>query len=262
MDSNGIINNIAGPFGAFNNMKDSESFPVVKEIINGNPILTYANSGGRNEDALQFRRSDAFQAGDKIGAGHNPVVVNRPFYHWSSARLDPVYFNGLSLEVLERKNGTAKIKVRFNETEITKNTRWCGNIIVKNVPAARNNHAVSLRHGATVTIDKSGVPNTHLAPFIRPTVLTIDSGAVFYIGERSTVQVLEESTVIIKKGGTLKMDKNAGMTIDEDSRLEIHTGAQLLLDKSATIDAAAKKCFQAAPGAILNRMQNIRFAEE
>lgn len=257
MDNNGRIENIPASVGAFNGMRNTESFPIVKEVLNGTPTLTYANGGGRNTLTLPYRRSDAFQTGDQLGTGYNPMLTNRPMYNWNASRLQPFFLNGLYIKVLQRKNGAATLNIRFNRTEINDSARWCGNIVLNKIPFAAKGYDLWLKKGARLRLDLSGTPNKHLPPFVNPTVLTIDSGAVMYADAGSCLSLLEGSRLVIKKGGILKIGNKAKIIVEEGSRIELQEGAQLLLSNSAAVEAPDANCLFIDKGAFINRKENI-----
>ena len=244
LDSNGQINNVPKSYGAFNGMSSTESFPIVKEVINGKPILTYANGGGRNNDALKLRRSDAFQQGDKIGLGNNPIITNRPKYNWETGHQGFYNLNGISISILERKNGIAKIKVLFNDIYIANDTRWCGNIILHSVPEAKNGYSANLNKNKILHINKSLIPNSHILPFIDKSIFIIDSGATFHAEEGSKINLTQGSKIIIKNGGKLLLDKNSRLAIDSTSQLIVELAGSVWLHKQATIETTNKNNIQ------------------
>jgi hypothetical protein len=258
MDSNGTISKVSGPFGEFNTLKNIEAFMIAKEILNSKPVLTYAFLGGRTDQALPYRRSDAFQVGDILCAGTNPMIINRPYYNINAHRQESFYLSGIYISILKKINNTVTIEVRFNEPQIIKNTRWCGNIVLKPLSHSSNSTDLTLKRGLILTLDKSGTCNSYKPPFITNTTFTIDSGAVFTMEAGSMVNVKEQTTFIIKKGGTLKMHKGSRLKFDSSAVLQAEAGSIIELHKAAFVQLVNKSHMLPGDSIRINRRQNIK----
>ena len=117
----------------------------------GTIYKTFAtNSTSQNDEAYWVVKKDNiivddfiqsninFPIGSKMGISTNPSLINSPKYSTASLQGN-YYINGISFEVIEQySDGSIKIKVKFNDVDITNNVRWAGKIILEDVTLNSN----------------------------------------------------------------------------------------------------------------------------
>ena len=93
-----------------------------------------------------------------------------------------IYLNGLSIEILDKNtNDEYKIKLSWNDYDITKDVRWCGDIVL--------NEKVIVKDGAKLILDLGLTPTQPVNPilfknnyiFTEPTILKCNKGSELII---------------------------------------------------------------------------------
>lgn len=230
MDKNKVINTVIGLNGEYNGMADTESFPILMEKVKDTFMLTYAHIGGRNAD-VSSRHPDTFVSNDEIGLDYNPMLINRPKFVREKDSLAPYFLNGLYIKVISQKKGVIKLQVTFDRTTISKDARWCGNIISKSVPHAKHDYAIDIKAKTSIVLDRSGTVNNSKnaeSDFIAPTVMVIDSGSTMHIGRNATFRIFNGSKLVVNEGGKIILGKGAKLEADKNSFLEIFSPASLV----------------------------------
>lgn len=234
-----------------------------QELKEGNVCHNY-NCSGDWEDAFGFATGKT-----KISISSNPASV--PAYTFVSGagygspnKNKPaafenrtIWLNGLSIEILKISNqkkygtGAVKVKIRWDDYNITEDVRWCGNIALSphhKSPDAINPQKVSLnlKQLKTIHLDKGQSPTHYIATgkdslsgdfiFTKPTVFTCLSGAWFFLEESSTLLIDNGSILKLEKGSRLEADKNARIKLTNGSKLIIEKGAEFLTDSTAIIE--------------------------
>ncbi len=230
---------------------------IVKEIINGVPKLLYGNLGGRNTAAIAAgRRSDAFQIGDTIYIGSNPPIVNYRKYSTSAERLESIYLNGLSLIITEGINNSLNIEVKFNETNLSNDIRWCGDLILSDVPGVASNYDLNIKSGKTLTLNESGIPNRLTlknGKFINPTTFTVSNNAYLNL-EHSSKITSDASLFTIEDGGIVELQEGAKIIGSNNSLIHIKSGATLILNSNSEViaNSNSKICIESGAVIIFN----------
>ena len=121
------------------------------------------------------------QAGQKMGLSYNPVICGLQTYNSGTASLSSINLNGLSVTIIGKAaNGDITIKVRYDDTDINRDTRLTGNLVLRKVPGTP--YALNVKPLKTLLINQSGTPNRHsISPltddFINPTSFRVEAGA-------------------------------------------------------------------------------------
>ena len=224
-------------------------FPYTTNIPNAVGVFnatTYTRYDANNNDKIERFRDDwdyivhqnggysysilspniTFQANDKISLSSKNVPVNLPIYKVFSEKLMPVYLNGISIKVLSyESNGDANIEIKFNEYDITLDTRWAGNINLNKNTVDSTLPSLNLASNKTILIDKSISPNRTNklnGGFVNP--------STFICQQSSYVKMNASSSIVVDNGTTFKMEST--------SKLEINSGAVFNLKNNSILDLA------------------------
>lgn len=235
----------------------NDDVEIIKEIINGVPKLLYGNLGGRNNLAIAAgRRSDAFQIADTIYIGSNPPIVNYRKYSINAERLESIYLNGLSLIITEGLNNSLNIDVKFNETDLSNDVRWCGDLVLSDVPGVPSNYDLNIKSGKTLTLNESGIPNRHTlrnGKFTNPTTFTVASNS--YLNLENNAKIVSEASLFtIENGGIVELKAGAKIISTNNSLLHIKSGGTLILNSNSEVIANtnAKICIESGALIIFN----------
>jgi hypothetical protein len=171
-----------------------------------------------------------YNPGRKIGLDTNPALTSHPDFNPDTQQFNPMQLSGVSVRVVEYSHDFVIVDVRFNDTDITQNTRWTGSLNVWDVPNAANGYDVNVLPGVTLRVDRSGTPNrTTPGPngdFINETRLNIVSGASLHVSSGGVLQVGKASTLFVEDGGRLLADQSATIEVETNALLSVQTQAE------------------------------------
>jgi len=222
-----------------------------QEIVRKDSILTYEGVGTNAAFGSTAPR--------KIDISSNPVIINHQKYDQCKEQLEPIYLNGISLNITSiAPEGDRIIEVRFDETSIYIDQRFTGNLLLKDIPNAK--YDLNIEAGKILTVNKSGTPNRHtqganneFPDFINPSILTIDSGAHVLIDNGAVLNITEGSTLVIKAGATITLKGSGKIKVDKNSYYYKETGAVInLTDKKSKIQLSK------STKEIINPLLNIK----
>lgn len=222
----------------YNAARNEGASIACEEIAPDSFVHLYHNFGLYNaEKAYYYSRTPAFQAGDVLDMGSNPIVTNYPKYNIKQQDLNPMYLNGLEIRFFSTPtSGEILVKVNFNKTLLENDQRWAGNIVLPNITGDTKPDLV-IQIARTLLLNKSGIPNRHskteLGDFINPTILTVESGASLLLKRRAKI--------IIDSGTSLILDKGVELTLESRAKIIVKAGAKLVLNGNKPImDKKAK----------------------
>jgi hypothetical protein len=198
----------------------------------------------------------AFATGRKLSMSSNPCLINRPKYISSDDKMGVYYLNGISVTVLNYySDGRVRIKIQYNDVDITNDTRYAGTIHLPNITGDANPD-IRIMPGTTLHIDKSGTLNkstkTSAGDFINPTEFRCLSNSFFKQSANSKVFVENGSSLIIENGATYEADSNAEFVIKSGSNLTVKSGGILTLKNSAVFSVEFGATLTVESGAIIN----------
>jgi type IX secretion system substrate protein len=188
----------------------------------------------------------------KLGVGTNPsansmitLSNNNGLTHNNGLPPDnrKVILNGISIEILdELQDGSIKVEVKFDDTNIANDVRWCGDIELPAISGA-NGYSLNLTQGNSMLLDQGFTATKINTPmsiggtnyFVDPTVLSLESGSYFHLEQNATVNVKNNSTLRLKSGSKMELESGAKLHIFEDSDLIIEDGAELILKPGAIL---------------------------
>lgn len=193
----------------------------------------------------------AFKANgvNKIGLGYNPsansmVTLERDGGAVNLAKQNRVVrLNGVSVTILaELPDGSIKVKVAFDETDVNNDVRLAGNIELPAISGA-NGYSLNLKTTKTINIDQGYTPTKISSPmtisgikyFVDNTVFTALSGSYFHLEPNATVNVINGSKLLLKTGSKMELEAGATLHIAANDTLEIENGAELNLKSGANL---------------------------
>jgi hypothetical protein len=247
-ESTGITDTLIN-FGdnGYNFSSKKECYYIARENNGSNSKLLYGNTGGLNSEAKNIfvRRSDAFQVGDSINMGTNPAISNYPKYIESTRKLDPVYLNSLSIEVLSQSGDNITMKIKLDNYKIFNDTRITGGITLNNL-SGDVNPDLDLQANKTINIDISGYANRHTlynGKFVNPTVFTckessfvkMNNGSSVIVDNRSTFKMESTSKLEINSGAVFTVKNSSILNLADDAQIIVKEGGKLLIEKGSSI---------------------------
>lgn len=229
--------------------------PGLSEVKDG-VIVHNFNSNGDWEDA--FCRATGHT---KISVSTNPATV--PLYTQAtnyeskscflvkgkpaSFENRTIWLNGLSVEILEENasgSGEMKIKIRWDDYNITQNVRWCGNIALspndfdtlKPSLIVGNNKKILLDRGQSPTKISSVEKNKEgRYVFTDTTVFSCLKNSYLLMNPGASIIIDNGSKLILEKGSTLEMTKNNKIILRNGGAFIINEGACLKKGKKCRI---------------------------
>lgn len=204
-------------------------------VVNGDTMkesyFTYQRYPIFGTRGIPYRPDSAWS---KMGISYNPAAV--PVYNRSGGRGNVtkdnqrIYLNGISVETLEqRKNGDLVIRIRWDDYDIVRPVRWCGNILSKEKVHVQSGNSISLDQGysAQKPIAVQKLNGEHV--FADPTVMELVKGSQLVLNEFSQVWIRKGSTLIIRKGAKVVIEKNASIEVEPGGFLYVEEGANIQL---------------------------------
>ena len=192
---------------------------------------------------------DAFYQGDKISLSTNPAPIPKLTFQTNinttayGLNLNPtntdnrkIYLNGICVRVLEQMaNGDIKISVRWNDFKISKNVRWCGDIVL--------NEQIDVQQNANVLLDQGLTPVRPINPitfngqkvFASPSTFTCNTGSEIKIQSKGSLTLKNSSSVIAKSGSTITINSDANAIVESGATLQIKAGSNLNISGTGRI---------------------------
>ena len=187
----------------------------------------------------------------RIGMGTNPssnsmITLERDDVHPIHSGKDHrvIRLNGIQITLLEElSDGSIKVEVKFNHSDIENDTRWCGNVELPPI-YGYNGYSLNLKQGNTILLDQGYTPTRVDTPmvlkgekyFVEPTRFTCLNNAYFHVEQNATVNVISNSTLHLKPGAKMELESGAKLYIGPHSRLIIDDGATLSLKPGAILE--------------------------
>jgi hypothetical protein len=171
----------------------------------------------------------------KVGISSNPVIINHQKYNCKENKLDPIYLNGISITILKKgEHGEITFEVRFDDTEISRDQRMTGELVLNDIPNAYFD--IFIREKKSLTIDRSGNPNRdnqgeshngeHEFPdFVNPSSLTIERNARILIDKKAKLQIRQGTLLKVKSGAEIVV--RGKLIVGAGCRLEVEKGGKI-----------------------------------
>lgn len=188
-----------------------------------------------------------FQTNDKISLSSKNAPVNIPIYKVFSQKLMPIYLNGISIKVLSyESNGDANVEIKFNEYDVTLDTRLAGNIILNKNLADSTLPSLNLASNKSIVIDKSIAPNRTFklnGAFVNPSLFICQQSAFIKMNASSSIVVDNGTTfkmeatskLEINSGAVFTVKRNSILDLEGDAQIIVKEGGKLLIEKGSTV---------------------------
>lgn len=163
-----------------------------------------------------------------------------------------IYLNGVSIKLMENlSGGRIKVQIKFNETEISQNTRWCADsIVLPNI--ANADFDLKLSNESTLKLDFGLTPTRLIKPveykgekiFANPTQFFIAPKSRMLLDEKSTLLVANKSKLVLLEQSELLLDNGSRLDIDKTSTLLIHSEAKIIIKNNSELIIRNKELFK------------------
>lgn len=219
--------------------------PGLSELI-GDSIYHNFNENGDWEDAFCKATGNT-----KISIATNPASVpvytqsanyeGKSFYRKKgvpeSYENRTIWLNGLSVEIIDENvfgNGELKVKIRWDDYAVDRDTRWCGNIVLSKNDFDTTKPSLILNKGKVISLDRGYSPQTPDTKgkdknnrwlFSDTTVFTALSGSYILMEPKSQWIIDNGSRIILKSGSRLQMAEKSKIILKGNSQLIIEEGA-------------------------------------
>jgi hypothetical protein len=252
MDLEHLAKDISTPFDIISRAEHLEK--VIEKV--GNQYHTNLPYLGHSRHAFTLNGNK------KIGIGTNPSANtmltfernNNPYMDNTAKQNRLIFLNGVSIEIIEElPDGSIKVKVDFDKTDVENDVRWAANEIQLPAIIGSNGYSLNLKQGKTMSIDQGYTPTKIDNPitiggnkyFVDRTKFTVESGAYFHVEQNAKVDVLNGSTLHLKSGSKMELESgailhinkvNSKLIIDDGAELYLKPGAKLIIDEEASME--------------------------
>ncbi len=184
----------------------------------------------------------------RIGLGSNPGIFNYQDYNKNTEKLEPIYLNGVSIEIIGYGGPQADpeefvlIRVLFDDHQVKEDTRLTGELILNPHTNGLSDPAMDVQSGSFVLVDKTGTPNRHtlavhndwvngttFTDFYNHTTLDVEPGALVRLQPGAAMEVRQFSTMTLKSGSKLEVMNGATFTVGAFGTLVIEDGAEVFV---------------------------------
>lgn len=199
------------------------------------PLIEFGPDGTRHNFLVFGHERHAFRmAGNfKIGIGTNPstasLITNVSGKsiprNENAGNNRQTMLNGISVEIIEeRSDGAILVDIRFDQTTVKEDMRWCSDTIIVN----NNNYnstdlelasktKLLIDHGETATRRTNPTYRKGKQVFVSPTVFILKPG----------------TKTVLRKGSRLIVDNCCQLIIEPGAELVIEPGAKVILKNGA-----------------------------
>lgn len=202
---------------------------------------------------------DAFDIGDEIGLSGIVPVVNYPTYIIKEQKLNPFIINGISIKILSIDNdGTYTLDIRFDDYEIRKSQRWCGNLWL---PAAELSapRVLVLKKNTTLTLDLNGTVD-RITP--HPLTNTLSNPTNLKVDAQNTIRVEKGAKLVLSKFSRLELNGNAFIVVESGGELQVADNAELVMNPGTRILVKKGGKMTVSPDARLKQLEGSYLGTE
>jgi len=206
------------------------------EQVKRKNILTFGNTGDGN---------DAFLPGDEVGLSGIVPVTHFPEYLSTKQTFEPYLLSGLGIKVRQGTDGAMLLDVQFDDWEVRKDQRWCGNLRLPNMSSLNDKYLV-IAEKSKVSLSLSKTPD-RMSPhpetgtFSNPTKLLVESQrgirlskkSELHIEPQATIELAGASEIVVQQGATLHVE--GSLILSNEARLIVERKGRLILDPEAKL---------------------------
>ncbi len=229
----------------------------------GNGTIAYSGYHGngttRNESTLNGMMNGVLmpaylgtdiaftQVGQKLGMMTNPALTPHVVYDAVQNRNAPILLHGLSVRITAKDaaTGTLTVQVRFNDTDMGQSQRWCGDLVLDDIPNAP--YDVNVAAAATLTLDLS---STAARTTINPLTNAFTNLTTLVCRTASVLRLAPSPTTVVP-GGALMVKNKSTLTLQSGSLLDIQNGAKLTVESGGTVIVENGALLQAVAGGLV-----------
>jgi hypothetical protein len=143
------------------------------------------------------------------------------------------------------KNGTFKVDIRWDDYTVKNNTRWTGDIILK--------EKLILQNGKTIQLDQNYTPGQ----LHRDSLSGYFAPLTTFTAEPSSEIILQKnSKLLIDNNSTLILEESSKLVLEKKSQLILKNGARLIIRKGAEIQNKGGKIINKSSRKIINESEN------
>lgn len=273
----------ANPFGGNSDLEEIFSPPASANrltLAHRKPLWRLWK-GNEQCDNLPFLgdNEDAFSIPTKLTMATNPSTCNtKTYYNYltysgnynctkeAHRNTQTTYLSGLSIEMLPLQDGTFKVRIRWDDYDITQSANWTGKIaLIESAFLKRGAHIHFLQNRTPAQFfrdDKSGyfAPNTlfncvsgsclvqesySMVTLDEKSMCVVDSGANYIVYPNAVLQVRNGSTLHIRKGATL--------ILHDDAKLVVTPSATLIVEGTLQTSPKSKVKMRRGAKVVWNR---------
>jgi len=178
---------------------------------------------------------DAFTNGSELNMGTNPAAVNavtfyltqpgKKYKSYNKTNTRHIYLSGLGITMTDLKNGTFKVQVTWNNYDVKNNTRWTGNIILKEKLILAKNKSILLDQNYT----PDQLDRDSLSGYFSPlTQLTAEASSEIVLEPGATIVLDNGSSLILEASSKLVLNKKSKIILKKNARVIIKHGADVI----------------------------------
>jgi hypothetical protein len=234
------------------NPETGETDDFIKK--NESRVKWIENRNGRYVSDLQFLGlpSHAFTKNrqSKIGMGTNPSLNSMMTQvRWDTPLLNvpnnrKVWLNGISVEIVDEIFNETNpemmdliLQIKFNDTEIKGNLRWCADSIMLSPIYGNNGRSLCLLPKSKMLLDRGTTPSRVSKPeyykndqlFTSNTTLNVLPNAVLYLSKKSSITIQADSELILYENAFLILENKAKITVKNEGKIKVHKNAKLII---------------------------------
>jgi len=189
---------------------------------------------------------DAFSNHTKINMGTNPSTNNAKTYHSNNGGnlisaqntekdVQTTYLTGLSIEMTPiQGTGNFLVNIRWDDYEITNDTRWTGKIALKDTAILTAGKNITLAQNRTVA-QPTRDPETVL--FAGRTNWRCENGSYFRQDSASVLHLTENSSLVLESGSHYELSKDATLRIGAGCKVTVNPNARVQFKGIVEIDS-------------------------
>jgi hypothetical protein len=170
-----------------------------------------------------------------------------------------IYLNGVSVEILNQNtDGTIQVQIRFDDTDVNNDVRWCADEIVLNPVSTTSGYSLNLKAGKTITLDQGTTATRMTNPMIFMNMEVFTSPTVFNVQADAKIHMESNARVILKNASTLIMKSASSCVIEDGGIIEVEEGSTMIIEGNSTLSINGKGKLIVRAGATLCISQDAK----